>query len=179
MESVEQSDSWGDIQFTASSPDFSQPIAPEFLATGWQGQLDRATNIECHTHELDALAITVIPIRLQFKLPQTIGFSFPESPDFGVNDLALKSSGPGNASANSSDTNRLAAGKPTTTGASQTLQHLGSQNSTLRNSGEDSTTTGVESGTGCESGLSILPRSGGESNQTPPKRTRSLPPTAC
>ena len=77
---------WGGIEFAQTALLFEYPAVIEFLATGWQGQLDRGQLIEVHSLAIEPTEIKVIPIRLQSKLPQTIGFSFPESPDFGLAD---------------------------------------------------------------------------------------------
>ncbi len=86
MESLPNDSHWAEIQFGQSIEGLAAPGTTEFLATGWQGQLDRPTTVEFTTHAMEDNEITVVPIKLQFKLPQTIGFSFPESTDFGLPD---------------------------------------------------------------------------------------------
>ncbi len=51
-------------------------------ATGWQGLLSRQTLPEVQSQSPGKLDIQVVPIKLQAPLPKTIGFSFPESPNF-------------------------------------------------------------------------------------------------
>ena len=77
---------WGGIEFAQTTPMLSVPVAIDFLATGWQGQLDRGQLLEVDSRAIGLAEIHVVPIRLQSKLPPTIGFSFPESPDFGLAD---------------------------------------------------------------------------------------------
>ncbi len=58
----------------------SPPI--EFYATGWQGTLDRPIAVDLQSQAIEQLELSVLPIRLQSKLPKTIGFAFPEAHDF-------------------------------------------------------------------------------------------------
>lgn len=51
-------------------------------ATGWQGLLSRQALPEVQSQIPTKLDISVVPIKLQTPLPKTIGFSFPESPNF-------------------------------------------------------------------------------------------------
>ncbi len=51
-------------------------------ATGWQGLLSRQALPEVQSLAPTKLDISVVPIKLQTALPKTIGFSFPESPNF-------------------------------------------------------------------------------------------------
>lgn len=51
-------------------------------ATGWQGMLSRSSPVEVLSQTPLGLSISVVPIKLQMALPKTIGFSFPESPNF-------------------------------------------------------------------------------------------------
>lgn len=51
-------------------------------ATGWQGMLSRAAQPEVVSQTPANLNISVVPIKLSATLPKTIGFSFPESPNF-------------------------------------------------------------------------------------------------
>jgi SNF2 family DNA or RNA helicase len=100
MHTPTSENNWGGIEFSQTSHLLTVSTSIDFLATGWQGQLDRGQMIEVESVALDSSAITVVPIRLQSKLPQTIGFSFPESPDFGLaNSKAPLASAPENAQA--------------------------------------------------------------------------------
>jgi SNF2 family DNA or RNA helicase len=99
MEPIADDTNWADIEFGQWGEQLAAPTSPDFLATGWQGQLDRASTIEVEAHDLGASDVTVVPIRLQFKLPQTIGFSFPESPDFGLTAATAKPAGEGRSQA--------------------------------------------------------------------------------
>lgn len=61
----------------------------EFYATGWQQLLDREGDCALPVNSqpfdngpFEDLDVTVLPIKLQSKLPQTIGFTFPESIEF-------------------------------------------------------------------------------------------------
>lgn len=51
-------------------------------ATGWQGLLSRQALPEVQSQVPTKLDISVVPIKLQTPLPKTIGFCFPESPNF-------------------------------------------------------------------------------------------------
>ncbi len=51
-------------------------------ATGWQGMLNRVAVPEVVSQQPGKLDITVLPIKLTASLPKTIGFTFPESPNF-------------------------------------------------------------------------------------------------
>ncbi len=51
-------------------------------ATGWQGLLSRQALPDVHSQSPSKLDIQVIPIKLQSALPKTLGFCFPESPNF-------------------------------------------------------------------------------------------------
>ena len=77
---------WGGIEFAQTAPMLSAPVTIDFLATGWQGQLDRGQMLEVDSLTIGLAESQVVPIRLQSKLPPTIGFSCPESPDFGLAD---------------------------------------------------------------------------------------------
>ena len=86
MQSTVHDESWGGIEFLATPNFDSHPIAIDFLATGWQGQIERGQAIDVESRAVEATEIQVVNVRLQSKLPQTIGFTFPESPDFGLAD---------------------------------------------------------------------------------------------
>jgi len=86
MQSTMHDDSWGGIQFCQTPALSSDSPAIDFLALGWQGQIDRGQTVEVDSRAIESTEIQVVNIRLQSKLPQTIGFSFPESPDFGLAD---------------------------------------------------------------------------------------------
>lgn len=72
---------WAGVEFS-SAIELSHPSPIDFYATGWQGLLDRPMGIETQSLHDESLDISVMAIRLQSKLPQTIGFSFPEAQDF-------------------------------------------------------------------------------------------------
>lgn len=82
---------WAGIEFAAfpqlsmatSSAAGAVALPPvEFYATGWQGTLDRPIAVDVQSQAIEQLELSVIPIRLQSKLPKTIGFAFPEAHDF-------------------------------------------------------------------------------------------------
>lgn len=54
------------------------------FAAGWQGALSRANPIEVISSSTELPETAIVPIRLQTPLPKTLGFSFPESPNFGI-----------------------------------------------------------------------------------------------
>lgn len=84
MQTTAQESSWAGIEFVPSNHINFNSAAVEFLATGWQGLIERGQLIEVESQHLDSTEVNVVNIRLQSKLPQTIGFSFPESPNFGT-----------------------------------------------------------------------------------------------
>lgn len=53
-------------------------------ATGWQGMLSRTPQVDVLSQAPTNLSVSVVPIKLQSPAPKTIGFSFPESPNFGL-----------------------------------------------------------------------------------------------
>ncbi len=53
-------------------------------ATGWQGMLNRSAPIEIQSQSIQGLDIAVVPIKLQSALPKTLGFTFPESPNYAT-----------------------------------------------------------------------------------------------
>ncbi|MCA9133945.1 MAG: DEAD/DEAH box helicase, partial [Planctomycetales bacterium] len=84
------------------------PGAIELYATGWQGQLERLEP-ELQSTCVEELNVQVIPIRLQSKLPQTVGFTFPEVCDFLPPPAATADAGespqPASGSAKNDDAN--------------------------------------------------------------------------
>jgi SNF2 family DNA or RNA helicase len=88
MSQSPQSDTWAGIQFTGSLDALDTQSTVDFLATGWFGQLERGCKIDVESTAVDNVDTSVVPIRFQSKLPQTIGFSFPESPDFSTGAAA-------------------------------------------------------------------------------------------
>ncbi len=88
MTTPSQDASWAGIQFADALPLETNPSAIDFHATGWVGQIERGLTIETQPMLLDGIDVSAIPIRLQFKSPQTIGFAFPESPNFNVVEVS-------------------------------------------------------------------------------------------
>lgn len=79
---VNTSQPWAGIQFSdqVQLPDVSDDAQQiSFHATGWQGNLDRPHSIETIETSIEDIEIQVVPIRLQSRLPKTIGFQFPEA----------------------------------------------------------------------------------------------------
>ncbi len=72
---------WAGIEFCESTNWASSELRIEHHATGWTGQLSRAIEVDVRTLVLDDMSVSAVPIRLQSKLPQTIGFAFPEAFD--------------------------------------------------------------------------------------------------
>ncbi len=111
---------WAGVQFCevlAHTPSASNRV--EQHATGWASQLGRDLDVETHTLALDAATMQsqmltsalgllatspqVIPIRLQSKLPQTLGFAFAEGHDFMQPPAASALSYPGGRPATRAD----------------------------------------------------------------------------
>ncbi len=69
------------------------------------------SNVETVSQSIDSIELTVLPIRLQSKLPQTIGFTFPESPAFNVPSPSEKESARSNIN-NTENPKPLAEKKP-------------------------------------------------------------------
>ncbi len=89
MNRVTVKPSWAGIEFCESPAWTPGGLRVELHATGWTGQLSRPIEVEVQAHALDDMAVQVIPIRLQSKLPQTVGFAFPEALDMlGRDDVA-------------------------------------------------------------------------------------------
>ena len=73
---------WAGIEFCESPSLSSSALNVEALATGWSNQLGRKFVIDLQATELLPLTIECLSIRLQSKLPATIGFTFPEAAEF-------------------------------------------------------------------------------------------------
>ncbi len=73
---------WAGIEFSEQLRVSDRGLAADCYATGWQGQLERKLEIDVQSRFTDELPISVVPIRLQSKLPKTVGFEFPEALDF-------------------------------------------------------------------------------------------------
>jgi SNF2 family DNA or RNA helicase len=74
-------ENWAEVEFCDACVLPAREVPVEIYATGWQGQLERSLSLEVQSLAVSDLDIPVIPIRLQSRLPQTVGFSFPEAYD--------------------------------------------------------------------------------------------------
>ncbi|MCC6508328.1 MAG: DEAD/DEAH box helicase, partial [Pirellulaceae bacterium] len=74
------------LQSSIFSSHWQSPLEVGTYATGWQGMLSRTAQPEVLSQTPGKLDIAVVPIKLQAPLPKTIGFSFPESPNFALPD---------------------------------------------------------------------------------------------
>ncbi len=81
---------WAGIEFCESTNWTSRDLRIDHHATGWSGQLSRALEVDAQTVALDDLTVSVVSIRLQSKLPQTIGFAFPEAIDLLARDKTVE-----------------------------------------------------------------------------------------
>lgn len=81
-----ESTNWPGIEFCPSTPLAAGDLRVESHATGWTGQLSRLPEIGLCSQGLEDLAVQVIPIRLGTRLPQTVGFTFPEACDWLVRE---------------------------------------------------------------------------------------------
>ena len=79
---VEHEAGWAGVKFVEQPPLATLTTAIEFYATGWQGMLERPLTVDIQSLTEEPIDVTVMPIRLQSKLPKTIGFAFPEAHDF-------------------------------------------------------------------------------------------------
>src|SRR5688572_24823246 len=85
-------DDWAGVEFCETSPLSAASLHVEALATGWSNQLARQLDIDLQTIEVQPLPIECLSIRLQSKLPATVGFAFPDAIEFVVPDaIAAKS----------------------------------------------------------------------------------------
>lgn len=84
---------WAGIEFCESPSLSSSGLNVEALATGWSNQLGRKFVIDSQATELLPLTIECLSIRLQSKLPATVGFTFPEAAEF-VSPLATAAPAP-------------------------------------------------------------------------------------
>ncbi|MFO0941846.1 MAG: hypothetical protein U0930_13925 [Pirellulales bacterium] len=78
----ESSTNWAGIGFVDDQHVSVGTLDVDLLATGWQSGLARSLNIElveCAASARASFDVQAVSIRLQSKLPQTIGFSFPEA----------------------------------------------------------------------------------------------------
>ncbi|MCA9128468.1 MAG: DEAD/DEAH box helicase [Planctomycetales bacterium] len=77
------STNWAGITFSdrhcLSQGDLESAATVSFQATGWQGNLDRPPAVEINSAEIEQFDVPVIAIRLQSKLPTTVGFQLPEA----------------------------------------------------------------------------------------------------
>ncbi len=73
---------WAGIEFYDSPSLLARPLNVEVLATGWSNQLGRKLDIDLHSSEVLPLPVECLSIRLQSKLPTTVGFTFPEATEF-------------------------------------------------------------------------------------------------
>lgn len=81
----ESSTNWAGISFVDNHALSVGTMEVDLLATGWQGGLSRSLNVEVAappSSSMTGLDVQAVSIKLQSKLPQTIGFSFPEAIDF-------------------------------------------------------------------------------------------------
>jgi SNF2 family DNA or RNA helicase len=81
----DSSNAWAGIDFVEHVSIDVGSLNVDLLATGWQGGLARSSGATVETMSFDSPAtvdVQVISIRLQSKLPQMIGFCFPEAVDF-------------------------------------------------------------------------------------------------
>lgn len=69
---------WAGIEFCDRLQYARQPDRVDLYATGWQGQLKRDLLIETQSQDLQTLAMEVVPIRFQTRLPKTVGMLFPD-----------------------------------------------------------------------------------------------------
>ncbi len=81
MISANQNSNWAGIELCEPAQWKACSLPVEHHATGWTGQLGRPLEIEVQQPAIDELTVQVIPIRLQSKLPQTVGFVFPDALD--------------------------------------------------------------------------------------------------
>ncbi len=81
----ESSTNWAGISFVDNQTLTAGTVEVDLLATGWQGGLSRSLNVEVTappSTSMTSLDVQAVSIKLQSKLPQTIGFTFPEAIDF-------------------------------------------------------------------------------------------------
>lgn len=87
----DSSQGWAEIEFTESIFVEGSGLRVDLLATGWQGGLTRSKSEPVGTFSMGAVGgfdIQPMSIRLQSKLPQTTGFTFPEAADYSTLETA-------------------------------------------------------------------------------------------
>ncbi len=73
---------WAGIEFSPVVWNDNCQLSVVPHATGWTNQLTRPLEVELQQLPLEDCAVECIPIRLQSKLPATVGFAFPEAHEF-------------------------------------------------------------------------------------------------
>lgn len=79
---MNRQDDWAGVEFCETWPLSADALHVEALATGWSNQLARPLDIDLQGTDVLPLAIECLSIRLQSKLPATVGFAFPEAIEF-------------------------------------------------------------------------------------------------
>ncbi len=77
--------SWAGVGFVEHEALSVTQADVDTLATGWQNGLTRSLNVETMPQDLGLVLgtnVQAVSIKLQSKLPQTIGFAFPEAVDY-------------------------------------------------------------------------------------------------
>lgn len=77
--------SWAGVGFVENEALSVAQADVDTLATGWQNGLTRSLNVETMPQDLGLVLgtnVQAVSIKLQSKLPQTIGFAFPEAVDY-------------------------------------------------------------------------------------------------
>ncbi len=83
---MDQSNKWAGIQFVENPPwgcSLTSLVVPDSSAE-WSKAIHGLGDLVVQRKPLDAPEVAVIPIRLPSGSPKTIGFSFPESPNFVI-----------------------------------------------------------------------------------------------
>ncbi len=112
--SITPTHNWAGIEFVDSltlAPDDSLVSVDENFGSACQASLANAPSIHLHTLQLDAPEVSVIPIRLPTSALKTIGFTFPESPNFLVPEQKEAALPDGTPPANNASGTTSAGGK--------------------------------------------------------------------
>ncbi len=152
---MNRQEDWAGVEFCPTAPLLADALNVETLATGWSNQLARKLEIDLQATDVLPLSIDCLAIRLQSKLPATVGFAFPEAIDFVL--PASSEPSPGNLA-----TGNTAAG------------NMSAVNLSAGDSPASGNSAGTDTSAGASTGKDISSKNSSGAAQG--KRTRIAPP---
>ena len=119
------SSSWAGVGFVEHEALSAAQADVDTLATGWQNGLTRSLNVETMPQDLVlglGTNVQAVSIKLQSKLPHTIGFAFPEAVDYQsasdqvpfIESKKTEVKGPDEQTSEESSQEAVSSDKPTT-----------------------------------------------------------------